>query len=161
MNTQDLDLKWKKKLIFSGVFVHENMLHAIMDRYLKDMTCKQWLVMVVSDAFPSPPDLSTIAKNLGCSRQNIKKLALSLEKMGYVSLENSEEDSRSLLVKITEKGKSVIENSKELEDMVHCSIFGSFSDEEVDEYFRLSRKMEEGFGRLEECFSSLKEKGAL
>ena len=60
----DIDLKWKKKLLFSGVFVQENRLHAIMDRYLKEITSKQWLVMVVADAYDNPPDLSTLAKML-------------------------------------------------------------------------------------------------
>lgn len=85
----EIDIIWKKKLLFSGVFVQENRLHAIMDRYLQEITCKQWLVMVVADAYDAPPDLSTLAKMLGCTRQNIKKLAVSLERAGYVTLEPS------------------------------------------------------------------------
>ena len=71
---EEIDLLWKKKLIFSGVFVLENKLHTILDRYLKGITSKQWLVLVVASSFPSPPDLSSVGKVLGCSRQNIKKL---------------------------------------------------------------------------------------
>ena len=99
----EIDIIWKKKLLFSGVFVQENRLHAIMDRYLKEVTCKQWLVMIVADAYDAPPDLSTLAKMLGCTRQNIKKLAASLEKAGYVTLEPSEKDGRSLLRKTAGK----------------------------------------------------------
>lgn len=157
----DIDIIWKKKLLFSGVFVQENRLHAIMDRYLKEITCKQWLVMVVADAFDAPPDLSTAAKMLGCSRQNIKKLAVSLEKAGYVKLEPSENDGRSLCIQITDKGKIIIQNSKNLEDKVHQSLFRDFSDREVEEYFRLSGKMMNGFGYLEDCFRELKKKGEM
>lgn len=157
----DIDIIWKKKLLFSGVFVQENRLHAIMDRYLEEMTCKQWLVMVVADAYNVPPDLSTLAKMLGCTRQNIKKLALSLEKAGYVILEPSENDGRSLCVSITEKGKKIIENSKNMEEKVHQSLFRDFTDREIKEYFRLSGKMMNGFGYLEECFREMKRNGKM
>lgn len=160
-NKNDIDLRWKKKLLFSGVFVQENKLHAIMDRYLKEVTSKQWLVMVVADAYDNPPDLSTLAKMLGCSRQNIKKLAISLEKSGFADLVPSENDGRSLCVQISEKGKQIIENSKNLEEKVHQSLFKDFTDRDIEDYYRLSTKMMNGFGYLEECFRELTERGEM
>lgn len=80
-------LQWKKNLLFSGIFIQENLLHTIFDRY-NEMSCKQWLLMVVCKGFDVEPDLSTLAKAMGCSRQNVKKLALHLEKDGYVELKN-------------------------------------------------------------------------
>lgn len=157
----EIDIIWKKKLLFSGVFVQENRLHAIMDRYLKEVTCKQWLVMIVADAYDAPPDLSTLAKMLGCTRQNIKKLAVSLERAGYVVLEPSEKDRRSLCVRITENGRKIIDNSKNLEEKVHGSLFRDFTDSEIVEYFRLSCKMMKGFGYLEDCFREMKENGEM
>lgn len=157
----EIDIIWKKKLLFSGVFVQENRLHAIMDRYLKGITCKQWLVLVVADAYDAPPDLSTLAKMLGCTRQNIKKIAASLEKAGYVVLEPSEKDGRSLCVRIAENGRKIIDNSKNLEENVHQALFRDFSDSEIEEYFRLSCKMMKGFGYLEDCFREMKENGEM
>lgn len=157
----EIDLRWKKKLLFFGVFVQENRLHAIMDRYLKEMTRKQWLVMVVADAYDNPPDLSTLAKMLGCSRQNIKELALSLEKLGFANLIPFENDGRSLCVQISEKGKQIIMNSKNLEEKVHQSLFKDFTDQDIGDYFRLSAKMMYGFGYPEECFCKLTERGEL
>lgn len=157
----ELDMTWKKKLLFSSIFVQENKLHAIMDRYLKEMSCKQWLVMVTSDVFDAPPDLSTLARVMGCSRQNIKQLALSLEKLGYVSLVPSEKDARSLCVQITEKGKGIIENSKNLETKVHEALFRDFTEQDIEDYFRLSGKMTKGFDYLESCFRELRENGEM
>lgn len=160
-NNSDMDITWKKKLLFLGVFSQENMLHAIMDRYLKDMTSKQWLVMVMADAYDKSPDLSTLAKMMGCSRQNIKKLALSLANLGFVNLVPSETDGRSLCVEISEKGKQIIDNSKSLEEKVHEALFRDFTDQEIEEYYRLSGKMMSGFEHLEECFRQLDESGEL
>lgn len=152
---------WKKKLLFAGVFVQENRLHAILDRNLKEMTAKQWLLLVVADAFDAPPDLTQLARVLGCSRQNIKKLAASLEKAGYVTLRGGAGDGRSLCVEITDRGKVVIGNSRDLEDKVHGALFRDFSGDEIDEYFRLSGKMMNGFGYLEALFREvLRDEGA-
>ena len=114
--------------------------------------------MVVSSSLPNPPDLTTLGKILGCSRQNIKKLALSLEKEGFIKLNPSYCDKRSLWVSILDKGKTIIEDSKEMEDKVYGSLFRDFSEDDISEYFKLSEKFSKGIGYLEECFISLKEK---
>ena len=155
---KEMELLWKKKLLFSGVFVQENRLHAILDRNLNGITTKQWLLLVVSSSLPNPPDLTTLGKILGCSRQNIKKLALSLEKEGFIKLTPSYCDKRSLWVSILDKGKTIIEDSKEMEDKVYGSLFRDFSEDDISEYFKLSEKFFKGIGYLEECFISLKEK---
>ena len=67
-----INLQWKKNLLFAGVFIQENLLHSVFDRY-NEMSCKQWLLMAVLKAFDTPPDLSTVAKAMGCSRQNVKQ----------------------------------------------------------------------------------------
>ena len=158
---KEMELLWKKKLLFSGVFVQENRLHAILDRNLNGITTKQWLLLVVSSSLSNPPDLTTLGKILGCSRQNIKKLALSLEKEGFIKLTPSLSDKRSLWVSILDKGKTIIEDSKEMEDKVYSSLFRDFSEDDISEYFKLSEKFSKGIGYLEECFIALKEKGEI
>ena len=158
---EDIDLLWKKKLIFSGVFVLENKLHTVLDRYLEGITSKQWLVLVVSSSFPAPPDLSKVGKALGCSRQNIKKLALVLEKEGMVSLIESESDGRSLCIHLTVKGRIILQNSKNLENKVYNSLFKEFTQDDINSYYSLSKKFNNGIDHLEKCFLDLKEKGEM
>lgn len=150
-DTRGTDLGWMKNLLFAGVFIQENRLHAVYDRY-NEMTCKQWLLMAVCNAFSEPPDLSALAEAMGCSRQNVKKLALNLEKDGYVTLEKSPEDGRSLLVKKTEKGLAFSKNNTELGKDVHAAFFKEFTQEEIAEYYRLSVKMMHGIDHLERFF---------
>ncbi len=57
-------LQWKKNLLFAGIFIQENLLHTVFDRY-NTMSCKQWLLMSVLKAFDTPPDLSAAAKSYG------------------------------------------------------------------------------------------------
>lgn len=158
---EDIDLLWKKKLIFSGVFVLENKLHTVLDRYLEGITSKQWLVLVVASSFSTPPDLSKVGKALGCSRQNIKKLALALEKEGMVGLIESESDGRSLCIHLTDKGRIILQNSKNLENKVYNSLFKEFTQDDINSYYSLSKKFNNGIDHLEKCFLDLKEKGEM
>ena len=158
---EDIDLLWKKKLIFSGVFVLENKLHTVLDRYLEGITSKQWLVLVVASSFSTPPDLSKVGKALGCSRQNIKKLALVLEKEGMVSLIESESDGRSLCIHLTVKGRIILQNSKNLENKVYNSLFKEFTQDDINSYYSLSKKFNNGIDHLVKCFLDLKEKGEM
>lgn len=145
------DIRWMKNLLFAGVFIQENRLHAVFDRY-NEMSCKQWLLMVVCNAFETPPDLSTLAEAMGCSRQNVKKLAINLQKDGYITLEKSERDARSVCVNKTEKGKEFSKYSTELGSLVHKEFFKEFSEKEIVQYFQLSIKMMNGINHLEEFF---------
>lgn len=154
-DTRGTDLRWMKKLLFAGVFIQENRLHAVYDRY-NEMSCKQWLLMAVCNAFDEPPDLSALAEAMGCSRQNVKKLALNLEKDGYVTLEKSQKNGRSLLVKKTEKGLVFSKNNTELGEEVHDAFFQEFTEEEIAEYYRLSTKMMHGIDHLEKFFKERK-----
>lgn len=150
-DTRGTDLRWMKNLLFAGVFIQENKLHAVYDRY-NEMSCKQWLLMAVCNAFDEPPDLSELAGVMGCSRQNVKKLALNLEKDGYVTLEKSPADGRALCVKKTEKGLRFSKDNTKLGDKVHDAIFQEFTEEEIKQYYQLSIKMMHGIEHLEEFF---------
>lgn len=152
------DLQWKKNLLFAGVFIQENLLHSIFDRY-NDMSCKQWLLMSVLKVFDTPPDLSTVAKAMGCSRQNVKQLACPLEKEGYITLEKSATDARSLCISYTEKGRRFSMENTIKGEFVHEAIFREFSDEEIETYYALSVKMMHGIKHLEEAFQKETEAG--
>lgn len=156
-DTQGTDLRWKRNLLFAGVFIQENKLHAVYDRY-NEMSCKQWLLMAVCNAFDEPPDLSKIAEVMGCSRQNVKKLALALERDGYITLEKSAKDARALCIKKTSKGLRFSKESSELGSKVHEAMFQEFTEEEISQYYELSKKLMHGIDHLERFF---KENGGL
>ena len=88
---------------------------------------------------------------MGCSRQNIKKLALQLEKKGYILLLKSKSDARSICVEITEKGVEFNRKNTAMAESIHNALFKYFSDEDIDKYFELSLKMIQGIENLE-CY---------
>lgn len=145
------NLQWMKRLLFTGVFFQENRLHAICDRN-NEISVKQWLLLAVTTGFEESQDLSTIAKVMGCSRQNVKKLALALEKDGYVELIKTADNGRSLYIKRTDKGDMYNKKNQSYGKLVHEELFYEFTDEEIEQYYKLSVKFMHGIDRLEKNF---------
>ena len=76
-------------LLFGTVFALENRLQVLGDRLLEEITAKQWFVLVVLGLFgEKAPTSGELAEEVGSSYQNVKQIALKLEKKGYVTLES-------------------------------------------------------------------------
>lgn len=150
------EIEWVKKLIFAGIFIQENRLHAVFDRY-NDMSVKQWLLLTVCEAFDTPPDLTSLADEMGCSRQNVKKIAVCLEREGFITLEKSETDARALCIKKTDKGIQYTKERLKFREKMHDILFQDFTDEELEQYYKLTTKMMTGIDYLEKYFKQSKE----
>lgn len=142
------DLRWKKKLIFSGVFIQESLLHSIMSRQF-EINTKQWLLLVITRGFPTAPDLSSIARTMGCTRQNVKKLAQGLVDQGYIELKKSNTDARSTCIVLLPKGEAFCDKCEEMEEGVQDILFKDFTDEEIETFYRLNGKFNLGLNRLD------------
>lgn len=154
------NLLWMKKLLFTNVFIQENRIHTLCDRD-SEISVKQWLLLAVTTGFEEPQDLTALAKIMGCSRQNVKKLASALEKSGYIELFREHENGRSLYVRRTQKGDEYVHRMEKFGSYIHECLFGEFTDEEVEAYFRLSVKFNHGIDRLEKGFDEAKKQAEM
>ncbi len=108
---------------------------------------KQWLLLAMVEACPEPKTLTRVATLMGCSRQNVKKLALALEAKGFVKLEQG--SRHSLQVVLTDKAAAYNEQISPRHAQALRLIFADFSSEEVDQLFGLYRKLYAGIERVE------------
>lgn len=96
----------REMFIFGSIFMLSNKLQTVIDRGLSTygITAKQWFLMAtLEEFFPEPPTIKAVADMMGSSHQNVKQLALKLEKNGFVKLEKNEKDKRAMKVILTEK----------------------------------------------------------
>jgi DNA-binding MarR family transcriptional regulator len=77
------------------------------DEYLEQfgLTTRQWLLLAVLDKqFPgSAPSISEATAVFGTSRQNVKQVALQLERRGWLRVEPDPADRRMLRLVLTDK----------------------------------------------------------
>lgn len=92
----------KKAHIFGSVFILANRLQVLGDKFDRNLTIKQWLLLVgILKNRGNSPTISEIASFIGNSRQNVKKMALLLEKKGFLKLEKDSNDARILRISLT------------------------------------------------------------
>jgi DNA-binding MarR family transcriptional regulator len=96
--------KESKYVIFALIFLLANKLQVIGDSFFKEVTTKQWLVLVSLQIMGgNAPTLNDLSKFVGSSHQNVKQLVLKLEQKGYLELSKDENDARRLRIKTTQK----------------------------------------------------------
>ncbi len=114
-------------------------LHGTQHRILMHLAyhCKLQAQKELADHFQITPAAVTGA---------LKKL----EKSGYIS-RTLGHDNRFNEIEITEKGREVVEMSKEIFVTTDKSLFDGFSDEELDMYIRCSEKLKENIKNNSQC----------
>ncbi|MBD5459637.1 MAG: winged helix-turn-helix transcriptional regulator, partial [Lachnospiraceae bacterium] len=86
---------------------------------------------------------------LGCSRQNIKKLADALMKKGFITIQQSPQDTRALCICPTEKVNNYFQNefSQYQEQLKY--LFEVYTEKEIETLFILLSKLYAGIENLE------------
>jgi DNA-binding MarR family transcriptional regulator len=79
-------------------------LRGLLDRALapSGLTAQQGAMASWIEAQPAPPTLSAVAAGLGMTHQNVKQIAVALERKGFLEIRVGEEDRRSRRLVLTQ-----------------------------------------------------------
>ena len=141
------DTTHRMQAIFSSIFVLQNRMQTAGEKLQTKISMKQWLLLAMTACCPEPRTLTNIGNLMGCSRQNVKKLALALEKKGFVRLQLS--SNNSVLVELTEDVQCYAEEIGERQMKALSLLFADFSEEEIGQLFFLYSKLYTGLERVE------------
>ena len=146
----------QRKAIFSTLFIAGNKLQTLFDNHIPEVTLKQFMLLSVVRQSKEPLTFTQLGNLLGCSRQNIKKLADVLAKKGFINIKQSPHDTRAMCICPTEKvndyfKKDFSEHQAELE-----YLFEVYTGEEVEMLFVLLSKLYAGIENLEKKIDSEK-----
>mgnify|MGYP000980172595 CR=1 FL=1 len=106
----------KKSNILASIFSLANKIQSVGDAMMPAVTMKQFqLLDTISKSQKLTMSLSELAFSIGSSRQNVKKMALILEKQGLLMLSKDKNDARVLLVGLTEQSAACLRERSELD----------------------------------------------
>ena len=150
----DCDTEHRVQAIFSSIFVLQNRMQTAGEklRYLQ-ISMKQWLLLAMAACCPEPRTLTNVGNLMGCSRQNIKKLALALEKKGFVRLMLG--GNNSVCIELTDKVGQYAEEVGERHLQSLKLLFSDFNEDEIKLLFRLYAKLFAGIERVEKYAEEL------
>lgn len=140
----------ERAYIFGAIFLLSNKLQLLGDRVDEKLTVKQWLFLAgVLKCKNDMPTLSDIAARIGSSRQNVKKMALILEKQGFVLLEKDARDARMLRIKLTDACREHLKQREDLELQFIGQLFQNFDAPELSALSGAIKKLEKNAKEME------------
>lgn len=139
----------QEKAIFSTLFIAGNRLQTIFDNNIPDITLKQFMLLTMVKQSEKELTFTQLGKLLGCSRQNIKKLAEVLAKKGYVTIQQNSSDIRAACIAPTDKMIHFFtEIFTEYEHKLSL-LFEVYDEQEVKQFFYLMMKLYAGIETFE------------
>lgn len=136
-----MDDKDSKAYVFSRIFMLANRLQALGDRMDETVTVKQWLMIAIIMRSGGTPSLGEIAEQSGNSRQNTKKMAVILQKQGFLTLKHDPQDRRVVRVAVTAHCLDYFRNRGQQEQQFIADLFAGFEAERLN-------GLQEGIARL-------------
>lgn len=154
MNLDDLIARFsgstenQRKAIFSTLFIAGNKLQTLFDAHIPEVSLKQFMLLSIVRQSKEQLTFTQLGDLLGCSRQNIKKIADVLTKKGFITIEQSPNDTRAMCICPTERANDFFLNdfSKYQEELKY--LFEVYSDREIETLFILLSKLYAGIENL-------------
>lgn len=141
------------KGIFANLFLLQNRLQTVFDNKMEVITLKQFMLMIMikqAYEFNEEMTLTKLGSLLGCSRQNVKKLALQLEEKKFIKIIPSKTDSRASSIQPCKALHKYFKDMDEENKKMLNLIYSHYTDKEIVMLYNLLDKMHEGVNRLEE-----------
>jgi len=140
-----------REYIFASMFALSNRLQKLGDRLNGYMTIKQWmLIAVIEKSEKQELPIGEVAAIIGSSHQNVKKMAIILQKQGFLTLTKHPDDGRSTLLSITDYCKDYFIKRAAIEEAFLHSIFQGFSAENITGLYNGLRLLQGNIEMLEE-----------
>lgn len=139
----------QRKAIFSTLFIAGNKLQTLFDKNIPEVSLKQFMLLSIVRQAKEPMTFTQLGSLLGCSRQNIRKLADVLVKKGFITIGQSPSDTRAMCICPTEKVNDYFQNdfSKYQDELKY--LFEVYTDKEIETLFMLLSKLYTGIENLE------------
>lgn len=147
------DTQHRIQAVYSSIFVLQNRMQTTGEKLQTQISMKQWLLLAMTDCCPEPRTLTNVGSLMGCSRQNIKKLALALEKKGFVRLLSG--GNNSVHIELTDKARQYAEEMRERNLQFLELLFEDFSEIEIEQLFHFYSKLYAGVERVEQYAEEL------
>lgn len=159
MNLNELNRKFsdttenQTKAIFSTLFIAGNKLQTLFDNRIPEITLKQFMLLSLVRQSKEQLTFTQLGNLLGCSRQNIKKLAEALMKKGFITIEQRPDDTRAMCICPTEKVDDFFKKdfSKYQRELKY--LFEVYTDQEIETLFLLLSKLYTGIENMKERIS--------
>lgn len=144
----------REKAVFSTIFIAGNKLQTLFDKHIPELSLKQFMLLSIVRQSETPLTFTQLGNILGCSRQNIKKLAEALEKKDFITFAQSPHDTRAMCICPTKKAEDYFQKDFAAYQEELKYLFEVYTEEEIETLFLLLSKLYAGIDNLEKQASN-------
>ena len=134
--------------IYGFIFSLSNRIQTIGDKEFDDITIKQHFLMIGLMMFQEPPTLKEMGQLIGCSYQNVKRMAQQLQKNGYLNIVQDENDKRKQLLIPTDKIVKQSEQISERSEVFMQKLYQGIPKEDLAVTLKTLMKMDQNIGGI-------------
>ena len=113
------------------------------DRLTEPLGLSSALWQVLGAIDEKPLHMAQIARNMGLTRQSVRRTAMVLEKKGFVSFVENQDHKRAKLLALTQKGRTVLDQVNEIQMDWSNSLAKGFSTGDLTNAVRIMRELVE------------------
>lgn len=130
-------------LMYGSLSVLDNRIAALQSEEFTDLTMKQHFLLVSIGTFDDNPTLSDVSQLIGCSYQNVRKMAEQLQVKGYLTICKDEEDKRKLRLVPAEKLMNLTQDKQEVTQQFMDRMYRDISEDDLMTALSVILKMTE------------------
>ncbi|MDO5559585.1 MAG: MarR family transcriptional regulator [Oscillospiraceae bacterium] len=131
----------KRLIAYMNIFVCANRLQAVMDSGLEGITSRQWVTIMMIDAFNSPPTLKQLSDISGVTHQSMRQIVDRLIEKGYLEITHDKTDKRAIRLMKTQAAEHIYtKDPGESEDFVY-KLFSCLDDNEAEVFCTALEKL--------------------
>lgn len=109
----------------------ENRFQAVADSTMKEISWKQFFVIICINMCKEKPTVKELAEIIGSSHQNVKQILLKLEKKGFVSITVDENDKRKQRIELTDYCKEFCAKNDDMTIEIMKKMFDGVSEKQL------------------------------
>ena len=138
-------------MLYGLLFSVSNRIQTIGDSQFEDITMKQhFLMIVLSMVAPTHPTLKETAQMVGCSYQNVKRMAAQLEKNGYLQIAPDGQDHRKQRLVASGKFERVNADQQAKAEAFMNRLYDGIGRQELRHAINVLQKMDHNLGGMYE-----------
>jgi len=138
-------------MIYGTLFALSNRIQTLGDGVFGEVTMKQHFLLISIGVFDEAPSLKEVADFMGCTYQNVKRMASALEKKGYINIRQDEKDHRRLNLELTEKVNNLGKQYEEITIQFMEQMFEGIPEKNIHTTLRTLERMNQNLkGGLKE-----------
>jgi DNA-binding MarR family transcriptional regulator len=148
----------KQNYILAKLFLLPKKFQSLEDRvFAGELTLRQWfLTMTVAQCGDTPCTLNKVAELMGSSHQNVKQLALKLQKGAFLSFRKDKYDLRATHLVLTDNCCIFLRGKEKAINLYIAELFKDLSDDEIDLLYSFINKLYESVLKMERELSKMK-----